>query len=77
MKTYLARLAQQGHRIWVIFDNTGIILRGHKGEAKLTLVSRWLKNGNKGKKVTPYKACFRPSELAMEIADLKHESATT
>src|SRR4051794_10908880 len=69
-------LTEKGGRVWVFFDEEHT-LRGEDGESKESLLARWRKAYGKVDVLVRIDGVCRPSELAMQIADLQRERKAT
>jgi hypothetical protein len=73
MEVHAARmLAERGGRVWVLFDEQHT-LRGNAGESRKSLLQRWREAYGKVEVLVRITGVCRPSELAMQIADMQSQ----
>lgn len=70
-EVYIARLAHAGkRRVWVMFDRENT-LTGMPADTKRDVVDKWIDVFGRPKQLNHFRGVFRPSELAMTIAELR------
>lgn len=73
---HLARLmAEKGGRVWVLFDERHT-MRGRPGESRKSLLARWRQAHGDFTVLVRIRGVCRPSELAMQVADLQRQEDT-